>query len=368
MLTTIVIALISFAIAFVAGGVLSKAYYSTQAQREGRADESQIDESELMFDESRVDSANSATTSIDRKSHQSLINEQRLRYRQRLLALNKVISRHEEAQAKIKRKLLEIQQSQGAKAAALTEAQAQVANLRMEIDELKARGPERDVPSHELETLKTTSSAAQEQLDSTQNALTLLQIERDELTARLARRAADNRVDTVPARETVTSDRTEAEMSLRADLGQMREHLATRDRQVHDLKLELTDNQTQVKTLASELHAWKHRVSPLTRKLTQQRDVIRQLRITAAIVTSTAEQRRPINELIDDLKEIRGIGPALERRLHLKGIRRFEQLAQLNDHQLADIGEKIAVPASTMQRDQWIEQARSLAARRTASN
>jgi len=61
----------------------------------------------------------------------------------------------------------------------------------------------------------------------------------------------------------------------------------------------------------------------------------------------------------DDLKEIKGVGPALEKKLHDAGIFHFWQVAALDDAQIADLEGDMSFPGR-MERDDWLGQAKSL--------
>ncbi len=60
--------------------------------------------------------------------------------------------------------------------------------------------------------------------------------------------------------------------------------------------------------------------------------------------------------LTDDLKQIKGIGPALEKQLNKQGIYRFEQLAILKENDIEKINTKLNFKGR-IQRDNWINQA-----------
>jgi predicted flap endonuclease-1-like 5' DNA nuclease len=69
------------------------------------------------------------------------------------------------------------------------------------------------------------------------------------------------------------------------------------------------------------------------------------------IVSQKAEGR--------DLKRIKGIGPALERRLNELGVHTLAQLAELSPAEVERINAKLDFPGR-IQRERWIEQARDL--------
>ena len=63
----------------------------------------------------------------------------------------------------------------------------------------------------------------------------------------------------------------------------------------------------------------------------------------------------------DNLKEISGVGPVIEKKLNAIGITTFQQIADLTPAQVSEIGEKL-VFSGRIERENWIEQARVLAA------
>jgi predicted flap endonuclease-1-like 5' DNA nuclease len=140
---------------------------------------------------------------------------------------------------------------------------------------------------------------------------------------------------------------------MRADMGELRETLATRDRRIHDLELQLHDSTERTRQLQTKLDSWKQRVSPLTRKLKEQKQVIQNFH-------HDDDTWHQPEEPGDDLKAIQGIGPALERRLNQHGIRFYRQLAEMAADELADISRKLAIAPNLAERDGWIRQARNL--------
>ena len=68
----------------------------------------------------------------------------------------------------------------------------------------------------------------------------------------------------------------------------------------------------------------------------------------------------------DDLTLIKGLGPKLSTLLGTLGVTRFDQIAAWSDADLARIDARLGSFSGRPQRDQWIEQARLLAAGDTA--
>jgi len=64
----------------------------------------------------------------------------------------------------------------------------------------------------------------------------------------------------------------------------------------------------------------------------------------------------------DDLKEINGIGPVLEKTLNDFGIQSWEQLSELNSKEVDKIDQAIAFPGR-IEREEWVAQAKMLTER-----
>jgi predicted flap endonuclease-1-like 5' DNA nuclease len=63
----------------------------------------------------------------------------------------------------------------------------------------------------------------------------------------------------------------------------------------------------------------------------------------------------------DELTSLKGVGPKLEALLNQEGITRYEQLASLNDQELAALEERLGAFKGRLTRDRVVEQARLLA-------
>ncbi|HWM27393.1 MAG TPA: hypothetical protein VNQ14_02965 [Woeseiaceae bacterium] len=62
----------------------------------------------------------------------------------------------------------------------------------------------------------------------------------------------------------------------------------------------------------------------------------------------------------DDLQQIKGVGPAIERTLHDLGIFRFDQIAKISEYDINRIAERLKGFRSRIYREDWIGQARTL--------
>jgi predicted flap endonuclease-1-like 5' DNA nuclease len=311
---TVVIALVCFAVAFVGGGILSKAYFVT-----------------------RGDSG-----AINRDQLQPLLQAQRVRYRKRIIALKNVIQRHEEARDQIREKLTNIESRHTEEGQFLHEAKAMLELEQKGARDLQQQLAERDRQIAEFKADEAGASTMGKEFG-------MLRIERDELAARISRIEAKSAHN-----ETATVNDEDKIARMRADMGELRETLATRDRRIHDLEHQLQDSTDRTRQLQGKLDNWKQRVSPLTRKLKEQKQFIQTLH------RNDDNTERPIEVSGDNLKAIRGIGPALERRLKQHGIHFYRQLAELTVDELADISHKLAIAPNLPNRDGWIRQARDL--------
>ncbi|PQA88740.1 50S ribosomal protein L21 [Hyphococcus luteus] len=66
------------------------------------------------------------------------------------------------------------------------------------------------------------------------------------------------------------------------------------------------------------------------------------------------------SEGADDLKQLSGVGPVLEKKLHEAGVTSFAQIAGWTEKDIADMDEKLAFHGR-IEREGWVEQAKKLA-------
>ncbi len=72
----------------------------------------------------------------------------------------------------------------------------------------------------------------------------------------------------------------------------------------------------------------------------------------------------PIGGVADDLKRIRGVGPKLEALLNRLGFWHFDQIARWTEAEVAWVDENLEAFKGRVTRDDWVAQARELAAGR----
>jgi len=73
-------------------------------------------------------------------------------------------------------------------------------------------------------------------------------------------------------------------------------------------------------------------------------------------------------EDIDDLKSIKGIGPSIEKTLHELGITRFHQIAEMSEHEIDRVAQKLRGFRSRIYREDWIGQARDFQAQKNGDS
>jgi predicted flap endonuclease-1-like 5' DNA nuclease len=69
----------------------------------------------------------------------------------------------------------------------------------------------------------------------------------------------------------------------------------------------------------------------------------------------------PRGDGADDLKQIKGVGPALEKLCNSLGIYHFDQIASWSDKEVAWVDEHLEGFKGRVSRDNWVEQAKTLA-------
>ncbi len=73
-----------------------------------------------------------------------------------------------------------------------------------------------------------------------------------------------------------------------------------------------------------------------------------------------AKSRSQSTVAADDLKQINGIGPGLEKKLKDSGIHTLHALAEMDDHDIARLEEDVIQFSGRIKRDKWVEQAKKL--------
>jgi predicted flap endonuclease-1-like 5' DNA nuclease len=144
------------------------------------------------------------------------------------------------------------------------------------------------------------------------------------------------------------------ETELRATLNQ-------RDARIRELETSAAGHDARIKQIqtssAEQISSRDARIRELETALSARDERIAKLEQEVKAVLS--QQGEPG----DDLKLIRGIGPAFERELRRLGIRAFAQIAAWTPEDIDTIGPKIKAKPERIRRENWVESAAELAKR-----
>jgi len=140
-----------------------------------------------------------------------------------------------------------------------------------------------------------------------------------------------------------------------------------------------SDN-SQIKSLKIELRQWKRRVPPLIDRYKAlslkydnlNNELIEAKRIIAlSKVMNSPDKIKTVTNLNnyrsrEDLQEIRGIGPSIEKTLNHFDIFRFSQIATISESEIETIAMQIKGFKSQIYREDWIGQAEIIIRNKTS--
>lgn len=155
-----------------------------------------------------------------------------------------------------------------------------------------------------------------------------------------------------------------------------KEDFTTVSRENERLRTELEERSQEKETLQSELLTIQATVSQGKTELRQVEAARQKLEIELEELKKfQKENKEPLySDFIsdqqlagriladehDDLKEIKGIGPGIEKKLNALGIHSFRQISELSDQSVRDVSEAIMFFPGRIERDRWVEQASTL--------
>ena len=73
--------------------------------------------------------------------------------------------------------------------------------------------------------------------------------------------------------------------------------------------------------------------------------------------SAPVKEKKTVTSVSDDLKQLSGVGPALEKKLHAAGVKSFEQIAAWSAKDIETINEKIS-SKGRVEKEGWINQAK----------
>ena len=143
--------------------------------------------------------------------------------------------------------------------------------------------------------------------------------------------------------------------SSKSELARLQNELLTTQSSLQNLQqiniqLERTLNKAQLSKRELEVNLEK------VRHQTQEKEHSQTDFISERILAATQIEK----EDIDDLKEINGIGPVIEKKLNMLGIVSFKQVSEFTDHAIEQISQAIKFFPDRIKRDQWVKQAAEL--------
>jgi len=192
--------------------------------------------------------------------------------------------------------------------------------------------------------------------------------ERDELKMSLA----TNNHDADPSKD---KDDKIFQLSRELDDWQKRlppliERYRARDAEASDLEVRLSEASSRIRKLEAAVDSDISRVEPvlspevLTDGHDASNDSIDVERPPFPDAAADGEARRTLR---DDLQQVRGIGPAIEKTLNELGIYRYQQIANMSEFDIDRVARRLKGFHSRIYREDWIGQARELDARNVSA-
>lgn len=128
------------------------------------------------------------------------------------------------------------------------------------------------------------------------------------------------------------------------------------DGEVQSLTFDLAEAREKIRALESVLNSDETRVEALDPHALSDAMHASNDALSATGMIPTAS----VNSLRDDLKCIKGIGPAIEKTLNELGIFRLAQIAEMSEYDIDRVANKLRGFRSRIYREDWIGQAREL--------
>lgn len=219
-------------------------------------------------------------------------------------------------------------------AAALKEAIARRDTMQRELadarDELESIVGERKQLAHDVRDLSLTDNTLKTALD-----------EKDEKIFKLSREL-ESWHKRLPPLITRYRERNDEALQLEGKVESLTFDLAEAHEKIRSLESVLNSDETRVEAL--DPHS-------LQGAMAASNDTVSATAMTAEV---------SVDNLRDDLKRIKGIGPAIEKTLNELGIFRLSQIAEMTEYDINRVANKLRGFRSRIYREDWIGQARDL--------
>ena len=156
------------------------------------------------------------------------------------------------------------------------------------------------------------------------------------------------------------------------------ERFRTRNKQAEQLEKELAAAQERIAALESMLNSDETRVEPvdpdalgddldasndadeLIDDSVEDFEYLSEVEAVDEIVAEEVLSNEVGNDARDNLKLIKGVGPAIEKTLHELGIFRFDQIADMSEYDIDRVAKRLKGFRSRIYREDWIGQSRDL--------
>ncbi len=134
------------------------------------------------------------------------------------------------------------------------------------------------------------------------------------------------------------------------------ERYRERNSDAERLEFELAAAREKIRALESMLGSEETRVEPV-----DPHTLSESLDASNEPVAMHDDAHNDVDRLRDDLKRIKGIGPAIEKTLNELGIFRFRQIADMSEYDIDRVASRLKGFRTRIYREDWIGQARELA-------
>jgi predicted flap endonuclease-1-like 5' DNA nuclease/regulator of replication initiation timing len=226
--------------------------------------------------------------------------------------------------------------------ASTKDASSRAAELSDALNEASER---RDRLQRQIEDVRTDLEAVVTERDR-------LQSDRDELAV-----SADS--PALRERDARIAKLTRDLESWQARLPPLIERFRARDAEAGRLETELAAANERIRSLESTLTANESRAAPAGRA---SRDDALDAASGSNAAPAAAERSNggDARDVRDDLKMIKGVGPAIEKTLNEMGVFRFDQIAAMTELEIDRIANRLKGFRSRIYREDWMGQARDL--------
>lgn len=158
--------------------------------------------------------------------------------------------------------------------------------------------------------------------------------------------------------ETAFREANQRQLQLLSDWAKMRDYEDLSMKELNKLTDQIT--KSMQKSIDTQRQLWSYWFDEMRKASETLASVVEP---TSAAPTPAAPAKKsssPAKAGLDDLKQISGIGPGLEKKLKDAGYTTFEQIAKLTDEQIDELEKTVIRFSGRIKRDDWMGQARKL--------